>query len=625
VEEFFRLAPAPWPLTAGSKWHIFLSYRSMQRKWVLGLYDILTQLKYQVFMDQFVLVAGQGLASSLGDNLDASEAGILMWSARSEDSAWCKKEYCTFESREFRGDFKFVAIRLNNAPLPGFVQGTLWIDCSEERDGLSGMSLLRLLHGLQGQPLPEQAVRLATHVDDAARKDMAAIRTAASAKQVHEIVKLAAKHRDDLAWRFSPALSCAAAQALISVGSPHEALRVLDSVRANFPAAIRPRQLTGLALARSGDWKQAKAVFGELYELGERDPETVGMYARTWMDAYYATGDRLLLRRSRDLYAESFASAPENYYTGINAASKSIFLDEVEAGMNLGKQVEALVGTREKPGDYWQTATVAEVQLIQRNYAEAASLYEKALAIDPGAVDDHRSTCKQARLLLKHLDATPEQVSHVLGVFRRHIRCPDARSAVESVRGQGRARIVTFTGFSGTGYEDEALLRDLILEELEAFSPADTLVCAGATPEGIGVVYTLALHKGFRTAGIVSSLARAQGAKYSNECEVVFEVEDKGWGGKQENGRLAPTSQATVDASDVMIGIGGGAIARDELEEARARGKNVRFHRMDMNHALATQKAADSGHDAPSSFGGEAQALFVNEHGPQDPASAPAC
>ena len=436
-------------------------------------------------------------------------------------------------------------------------------------------------------------------------------------------MKLAADRRDDLAWRFSPALSCAAAQALISVGSPQQALRVLDSVRAVFPAAIRPRQLTGLALARSGDWKQAKAVFGELYELGERDPETVGMYARTWMDAYQATGDRLLLRRSRDLYAESFASAPDNYYTGINAASKSIFLDEIDVGMRLGKQVEALVGTREKVGDYWQTATVAEVQLIQRNYAEAASLYEKALAIDPGAVDDHRSTCKQARLLLKHLDAIPEQESLVLNVFRRQVRCTDARSAVGAVRSQGRALIVTFVGFSGAGYEDETLVRELILEELEAFSPIDTLVCAGATSEGIGVVYTLALHRGFRTAGIVSSLARAQGAKYSNECEVVVEVEDKSWGGKQENGRLAPTSQAMVDASDVMIGVGGGSIARDELEEARARGKTVRFHCADMNHALAIKKAAESGKGPPLSFGGKAQELFAVEHAPESPASTP--
>ena len=110
-------------------------------------------------------------------------------------------------------------------------------------------------------------------------------------------------------------------------------------------------------------------MLGELYELGERDPETVGMSARTWMDSFEATGDRLHLRRSRDLYAEGFALAPSSYYVGVNAAAKSVFLDELDAGKDFARRVQAIVGAEAKPGDYWQTATVAEVQLIQRNFA----------------------------------------------------------------------------------------------------------------------------------------------------------------------------------------------------------------------------------------------------------------
>ena len=170
--------------------------------------------------------------------------------------------------------------------------------------------------------------------------------------------------------------------------------------------------------------------------------------------------------------------------------------------------------------------------------------------------------------------------------------------------------MVTFTGFSGTGYEDEAGVREVILKELKNFDPGDTLVCAGATPDGIGMVYPIALLKGFRTAGIVSSQARSEGASFSTECEVVFVVDDPTWGGKQGNGRLSPTSQAMVDACDVMIGIGGGSIARDELEEARKRGKTVRFYKAEMNHALAAEKSAKAGKEPPEDFGGEAQSLF---------------
>jgi hypothetical protein len=612
-EQWRALAPPPAPLAAGCKWHVFLSYRSTERKWVLALYDILTQLKYQVFMDQFVLVAGEGLASSLGENLEASQSGILVWSTRSEDSAWCRDEYNAFKARQASGDFRFVAVRLQDVSLPALTQGALWIDASGERDGLRGTSLLRLLYGLQGKALPSEAVRLAERIDDTTNRDLANIRSCTGARDSEGIVRLAQQRADEPAWRTSPVLPCAAAQALISVGAPGEALELLEGVRAAFPAAIRPRQLTGLALARSGRWKDAKAILGELYELGERDPETVGIYARTWMNAYEATGDRLMLRRSRDLYAEGFAKTPSDFYPGINAAAKSIFLDEIDAGIRLARDVEQLVGTQPKAGDYWHSATVAEAQLIQGHFDLAATRYEQAVAMAPGAVDDHRSTCKQARLLLRHLNATPEQLARVLGVFRREVHAVDAQAAIEAVRTQGRAQVVTFVGFSGAGYEDEAGVRAWLREQLKTFDPSRTLVCAGATPEGIGMVYAIALKNGFRTAGIVSSQARTQGVGFSTECELVVEVDDATWGGKQGNGRLSPTSQAMAGACDVMIGIGGGAIARDELEEARRMGKPVRFFKADMNHALATDKASAQDKEPPGDFGGEAQSLFVGK------------
>ena len=196
--------------------------------------------------------------------------------------------------------------------------------------------------------------------------------------------------------------------------------------------------------------------------------------------------------------------------------------------------------------------------------------------------------------------------------FRREMDCADAQAAIAAVRALGRERVVTFVGFSALGYEDETAVRDIIVRDLANFDPDDTLVCAGATSEGIGMVYAVAVQRGFRTAGIVSALARAEGVPLSAECEAVCFVDDTTWGGTQPSGRLSATSQATVDACSVMIGIGGGAIARDELQHARSKGKTVRFHNADMNHALAAQKAAKSGKPAPQDFAGEAQSLFAN-------------
>jgi len=85
AENWTDLAPPPAPLTQGKSWHVFLSYRSVNRPWVLALYDILNGLGYKVFLDQYVLTAAAPLAVSLGEALDASQSAILVWSGKYED------------------------------------------------------------------------------------------------------------------------------------------------------------------------------------------------------------------------------------------------------------------------------------------------------------------------------------------------------------------------------------------------------------------------------------------------------------------------------------------------------------------------------------------------------------
>lgn len=104
---------------------------------------------------------------------------------------------------------------------------------------------------------------------------------------------------------------------------------LLEEVEKQFPRAIRPKQLRALALARRGqanDLGTAQELLATLYEKGERDPETLGIYGRTWMDRYVQSGDLNDLKESRKLYAQAFDAAPDDYYTGINAAAKSVLL-----------------------------------------------------------------------------------------------------------------------------------------------------------------------------------------------------------------------------------------------------------------------------------------------------------
>ncbi len=92
---------------------------------------------------------------------------------------------------------------------------------------------------------------------------------------------------------------------------------------------------------------------------------------------------------------------------------------------------------------------------------------------------------------------------------------------------------------------------------------------------------------------------------------VPFYVEDETWGGFLKNGnRLSPTSTAMVENSDVLIGIGGGEVGRDELIAAKRSGKKVRFFPADMNHKKAREKARKKGVPEPKNFRGAAGEAF---------------
>jgi TIR domain len=72
AENWLDLAPKPPPLAPGKAWHVFISYRSVNRPWVLALYDVLNGLGYKTFLDQYVLTAAAPLALSLGEALEAA-------------------------------------------------------------------------------------------------------------------------------------------------------------------------------------------------------------------------------------------------------------------------------------------------------------------------------------------------------------------------------------------------------------------------------------------------------------------------------------------------------------------------------------------------------------------------
>jgi hypothetical protein len=154
----------------------------------------------------------------------------------------------------------------------------------------------------------------------------------------------------------------------------------------------------------------------------EIGPETLGIQARTWMGRYNQTNEKTFLLKSRDHYRQAFEAFPSDYYTGINAASKSLLAGEKETAAQLAKRVQDIVGDTEIPSDYWKTATVAEVQLLQGNFDAAARLYEAAVLAEPLDQGSHESSYSQAQLLLSALGASDEQKAKIVAAFPRVAR-----------------------------------------------------------------------------------------------------------------------------------------------------------------------------------------------------------
>ena len=408
IDHWGAHAPAPRELTGDDEWNIFLSYRSVNRAWVLNLYDVLRQHGHTVFLDQVALKAGDQLTRTLEEGLTKSQTGVLVWSSATADSEWVRREYEAMESMATsKQGFQFVPVRLDESELPLFARSRVFLDFSAYPDGPNGGELLRLLHSVAGEALSEEAARFASEQDEASRRATASVDAAILNGDGDRLVSLF--QEGGLPWQTSSALGSKAAEGLVSIGKRDEAMAMLTEMETQFPGAIRPKQLHALALARrgeDGDLGDAQTILGQLYASNERDPETLGIYGRTWMDRYADSGDPRHLRRSRDLYVEAFEGARDDYYTGINAAAKSVLLgdpNELEAASDYARRVQEIVGTEPTPGDYWATATVGEVFLIQGDYTNAGRLYEAAVAMTPESVDSHASTWTQALRLMAKL------------------------------------------------------------------------------------------------------------------------------------------------------------------------------------------------------------------------------
>ncbi len=415
IQQWLQHAPAP-PERRSNSYDAFISYRSSDRAWAMALYDALKLAEWEAFLDQYDLVPGSNLETSLTEALQASSSGVILWSSRTKDSEWCKRERNAMNSiKDATSTFNYVFAKLDAEPLPLFAQGDLYIDFEESPEGPRGVNLLKLMCGMRGIPLTPEAVELAQQVDQDVKQSLVAIKGAVEAENPAQILKLGTSSEPGVLASPGPIL--AAAQGLISMGIYDDARKVLKHALVHFPKSIRAIQLEGLALRRLKKYQEAIDVLSELKAAGHQDPETMGILGAAWDGRYQESRKAMHLRKSRELYRTAFQGDPKDYYTGINAASKSLFLGEPQEAERLAAEVFPLVENASDGEDFWAGCTLGEVYLLQRKIDSAAEQYQKVIDKHSAKVGDLSGTRQQAERICAAHELSEEETKKVIAPF----------------------------------------------------------------------------------------------------------------------------------------------------------------------------------------------------------------
>jgi len=420
LQVWLQYAPKP-PERGNNSYDVFISYRSSDRAWAMALYDALKLAGWEPFLDQYDLVPGSDLATSLEENLQASSSGVILWSSRTKDSEWCKRERQAMMSlkdtrRNSPSPFNFVFAKLDAEPLPLFSRADLFIDFEGSPEGPRGVNLLKLMCGMKGVALPHEAVQMAQKVDQDARQIMVAINGAVEAGNPDRLREIATSTAPGIF--VSPGPLLAATQGLLGLGHYEDALRVLTTALSYFPESVRAKQLKGLALRRLKRYREAIDVLSELKVAGHQDPETLGILGAAWDGLYQESGKMLYLRRARELYRTAFQGDPKDYYTGINAASKSLFLGELQETERLAAEVLPLLKDAGDGNDFWAGCTLGEVYLLQKDISSAAEQYQKVIDKHCCRGGDLAGTLQQAKRICNALQLSEVKTDKVLAPFK---------------------------------------------------------------------------------------------------------------------------------------------------------------------------------------------------------------
>jgi len=121
--------------------------------------------------------------------------------------------------------------------------------------------------------------------------------------------------------------------------------------------------------------------------------------------------------RSRELYRTAFQGDPKDYYTGVNVAAKSLFLNEPQEAARLATEVLPLVQFASDGNDFWAGCTLAEIYLLQSDLNAAAEQYQRVIDKHPGRTGDLGMSRHQAERICNQLGLSVEETKRILAGF----------------------------------------------------------------------------------------------------------------------------------------------------------------------------------------------------------------
>ncbi len=215
-----------------------------------------------------------------------------------------------------------------------------------------------------------------------------------------------------------------AGQELLQRSEPLAAYDALADGLRQFPGDVRLRQLTALALARSGASQLASPILHELLREGHEDEETLGLLARTHKDLWAASIDASERRRHLEQASHFYLVAHRAFggiWSGINAATMALLLGDAQTATALALSVreQCRLNLRADPSagdDYWTVATLGEAALILQDWPQAEDWYARASALGATHLGDLASTRRNARLILCHLQAGGARIEACLRI-----------------------------------------------------------------------------------------------------------------------------------------------------------------------------------------------------------------